>query len=412
VKKYLRLIGDKRANVTMTFGMCALIVFGAAGAALDLGRAKLAKSKLQASTDAAALAGAKADAANRVAVATSFFSANSPAGSSPTVTSDGEKVSVSASSMLETTLLKVIGFSALHIAVSSEALTRPAIIDNSATCILLLHPTDIGLYVNSDSKLQASCGLHINSSHSTEALFANSLSSVVTTRTAVNGHVRLNSSSTATPTPAEGAPIKADPLISLPAPSNALAVCNHTDFSVNAGESRVMSPGVYCKKTVINSGGSVYMLAGNYIFREGEFLVNSGGRVVGSGVMLYFADKDARLNVNSNSTINIVAPSAGTYQGVLMYQDRNENNRSAPPFIINSDSATRLQGTIYLPQGTLEVNSWSTANQLATYTAIIARKMVLNSNGTFKVNWDTTSSTPLPPAVARALAGVEARLTN
>jgi hypothetical protein len=172
-----------------------------------------------------------------------------------------------------------------------------------------------------------------------------------------------------------------------------------------------MSPGVYCKKTLINSGSTVTMEPGLYVFREGELTVNSLSSLKGAGVTLFFQDMDARLNINSDSVFNVTAPASGTYAGVLMFQGRSNGNKDAPPFIINSNGNTRLEGTIYLPLGTLELNSISTANQTAAYTAVIARNMVLNSAGTFTAKSNYAGVTPLPDLMAQKKF-VDARLTR
>ena len=411
---------DQRGNVAVLFGLTSLAMFGMAGAAVDFGRAYNVRSELQSSADAAALAGAKlggqATSSARISAASSVFTANISGVPAPGIVVNGETVTVTAAMNVPTALLGVVGITELPVNAKSVAssVTSPPSIPPTATCVLLLQASQVGLYVNSESKLDATCGLHVNSNHSTEALFANSSSHITTTSTCVRGEARLSSGSTATPTPVEGCAVKPDPLLSLAEPSNAAASCNHTDFKVENGQTKTMSPGVYCKKTLINSGGTATMQPGVYIFRQGEFLVNSQSTVTGSQVMMFFVDKDARLNVNSDGVFKVSAPKSGTYQGMLMFQGRHHDNSSAPPFIVNSDGNTRLEGTIYLPKGTLEVNSWSTANQLAAYTAIVADKMVLNSNGTLKIKSDYTTNTPLPPLLASAMGTttISARLTQ
>lgn len=411
-----RFSTEEGGNVATIFCLSAVILCGLIGGAVDFGRAQHSKLQLQAAADSAVLAGATAGskAADdvRISVATNYFIANYPGEPTPEVSVSGDKVTLAAKIKVPAHFLGVIGINEIKVPVIATAVVGAGGLAGAGPCILLLNNSDIGLYVNSDSKLVAACGLHVNSNHATEALFANSMAQITTTNTCVRGAARLNGGSTATPTPVEGCPVKADPLLALAAPTNAAASCDYTDFKVQIGQSLAMYPGVYCRTTEINSGGRVTMAPGIYIFREGQFVVNSNSQVTGSEVMMFFAGKDASLTVNSDSILNVSAPRTGIYQGMLMFQGRHADNISAPPFIINADSQTRLEGTIYLPKGTLELNSLSTANQAASYTAIVADKMVLNSFGTLTVNADYQAGTPLPPVLDRAINGPSARLTR
>ena len=44
-----------------------------------------------------------------------------------------------------------------------------------------------------------------------------------------------------------------------------------------------MTPGVYCSKTLLNSGSTATLLPGVYIFKEGDFEINSLSSVTGNG---------------------------------------------------------------------------------------------------------------------------------
>lgn len=80
---------------------------------------------------------------------------------------------------------------------------------------------------------------------------------------------------------------------------------------------------------------------------------------------------------------------------------------------MNSDSSSKFEGTIYMPNGTLEVNSHFTANALASYTAIVARAMILNSYGTLQMRSDYDgSSTPFPSDLSEFQATSGAVLLN
>jgi Flp pilus assembly protein TadG len=403
-----KVFRDEAGTVAIIFALVLMALVGAAGGAIDYGRAISAKSKLSTAADAAALAGAVAPQSERIGVATNSFKVNHGGTVTPSVTVNGSVVRVVASQAVPSTLLAVIGIRELPVSVESEAVIGAA--SAAPQCILLLEPNDIGLYANSGAKLDANCDIQINSDHSTEALFVNSASHITATAVRVHGTSKLNSGSTVAPAPVDGSAPQADPLASLAEPSS--GPCTYTDFTVNSGQTRTMTPGVYCKKTLINSGSIAIMTPGVYVFRDGEFEINSLSTVTGSGVMMFFENKSARLKVNSFSVFEVSAPTSGTYAGLLMFQGRHPDNADAWPFVVNSNGSTKLEGTIYLPRGTLELNSLSTANQSAAYTAIVARDMVLNSFGTMTVRSNFGGPTPLPPLLASFKNVTVAHLTK
>lgn len=376
------------------------------GSAVDYGRASAARSRVQSAVDAAAISAAAlrtgTTLTQREGTAKSTVLANlsgfaSVSANAITVTTPSDNVyRVTVTAQIPTSVMRLLKIESLPVAAQSEAIAGSSA--SPAQCVLLMEPSQTGLYVNSDASLDANCGVHVNSAHSTEAILANSNSHITAASVRVKGAARINSRATITPAAVTGVAPKTDPLASLSPPADATNSCQYTDYTVNNGENKTMTPGVYCKKTLINSGGNATMQPGVYVFREGEFEINSDSTVTGTGVMIYFHDKDARLNVNSGSTFNVSAPTWGDYAGMLIFQGRAPANSDAPPFIVNSNSkgGVKLEGTIYLPLGTLELNSFATANQTAAYTAIVARNMVLNSFGVMNIRSNFSGSTPLP----------------
>lgn len=122
---------DRRGNVAMIFGLCAIPLFGLIGAAVDYTNAVRIRQQLQETLDAAALAGARSvgrpDAEIR-AIATNFARANMPpalAGTLVTVDilNDGTTVRVTPTApvRLATALLPVIGINSIDVSAAAEA---------------------------------------------------------------------------------------------------------------------------------------------------------------------------------------------------------------------------------------------------------------------------------------------------
>src|SRR6185295_5226191 len=70
------LLASKNGNVAITFGLAAVPLFGALGAALDFSRISGSQSRLQSAMDASVLAGLAATSGNEVTTATRIFNAN------------------------------------------------------------------------------------------------------------------------------------------------------------------------------------------------------------------------------------------------------------------------------------------------------------------------------------------------
>ncbi len=62
---------------------------------------------------------------------------------------------------------------------------------------------------------------------------------------------------------------------------------------------------------------------------------------------------------------------------------------------------SRLEGTVYLPNGKIMINSGSTLGGLASYSIFIAKQYEINSDSTLVMNSDFGSSgVPLPSGLA------------
>jgi hypothetical protein len=257
--------------------------------------------------------------------------------------------------------------------------------------------------VNSDSRIVAKgCSLHVNSANN-EAAFLNSNSFVETLSTCIVGKARVNSGGGFTPSAQTGCDPVQDPLAYLPEPAEASRSCDFTDVVVTSGQKRTLSPGVYCKKLEISSGGEVTFTPGIYVIRDGLLKVSSNGRAAGSDMMLFFQGKDAYLDVSSGSTVQLSGRRSGTYAGIVIFQSRATITRQAPPFIINSQSGSMIEGTVYMLNGTVRVNSQSTSNS-ASYTAFVVRKMEINSLSNLLINTDYKGLVPLPEGL-RGMGG-------
>lgn len=389
---------DRSGNFGIMFGLLMVPIMLAAGVVVDYTQATRMKSALQAALDAAALATASSEQADskRIELGQSFFRAKFSVLKTgfdvsletlPEITIDGDIVNATATVAVPTTFMHIAGYNTVDV----TSLARAQVLKPNP-CILLLEPTEIALTINSDAELNAAnCYVQVNSSNR-DALFVNASSKIVAKDICVTGNYRLTSGSTSTPTPTINCPAKADPLASLPEPSH--GSCDFSDLVISDGQTRTLNPGVYCKKLEINSNAIAYLNPGTYFFPDTELIVNSNSELIGAGVMLFFSGEHGFLNVNSDSQVKLKGKTSGIYKGIVMFQSRASSSALAPPHIINADSTSYFEGKIYVPNGKLMMNSYSTLNQDATRTTVIARSMELNSLGTFVANNDN-GGTPL-----------------
>lgn len=180
-----------------------------------------------------------------------------------------------------------------------------------------------------------------------------------------------------------------DPLASLTAPSQpGTTYSGNTNF--NSGTNN-LNPGYYANGFNIN-GGTVNLSPGLYYF-NGSINVDSGATLEcstctgGAGVTLYF--NSGTLQMNSNSTVELTAPSTGdtsngSVANMVLWYSKNDGSG----LTIDTGTSSYFNGVIYLPKQTLTLNSGSgvTINNGATETALDVNNMIVNDNEKFMIN--------------------------
>jgi hypothetical protein len=140
---------------------------------------------------------------------------------------------------------------------------------------------------------------------------------------------------------------------------------------------------------------NVTMNPGVYVF-PGTLDFTGGGSLTGTGVTLYFPAPNGTLGGpgNGNTTLNLTAPTSGTYNGILIYQDPADTNTGE----FNGTPITNLTGIIYMPDAQLEISGNSTVNLV---TDLIVGSFYDKGNGTVNItDYDKTVSNPPLTSVA------------
>jgi hypothetical protein len=284
-------------------------------------------------------------------------------------------------------LAKIVGLGSVTIAARSEAFAG-----NPLSCVDVLDPAaSPSMTMNSGSSVTASCGVAVNSTGS-PALTVNSGTTLTATSINVTGGDLVNGSPTMSPSPTLGAAAVADPFASLAAPST--TPCGATTSSPYTGApgnqsmsgTVTFNPGVYCGGINMNGSTTATFTPGTYVF-TGPVNVGTGSSMTGNGVTFYFSS--GSLTMNSGTSENLVAPTSGTYAGILIDQDKSDTSA----MILNTDSSSVLQGAIYLPKAQLTING---GGNLAAYTFLAVDTLMMN--GTFNLG-NNYSSLPNGPPV-------------
>ncbi len=72
--------------------------------------------------------------------------------------------------------------------------------------------------------------------------------------------------------------------------------------------------------------------------------------ISGTGVFFYFTGSST-VNITGTPTMNLVAPSSGTYAGLLMWQDSSDTNTNGPQ--LGGNDGSNYKGILYFPNDQL-----------------------------------------------------------
>jgi len=255
--------------------------------------------------------------------------------------------------------------------VASQAIAGVTVIAPNS-CIYILNASVAGALTvqGSGSIIGNGCGIHVNSSNTTDAISQTGGSFIEAINGGkiymVSGAVENTApGGTFSPSPTV-APAAVDPLINLPAPTVS-TTCSQTNYYIANASTATINPGVYCGG--ITTGGSAVLTLnpGMYILNGGGFNNTNNAIVNGTGVTFFLTGQHgymaAGMNLDGSSHTNVTAPSSGTYQGVLFYQDRSVTYAAGNA---QTNSAyLNATGTFYFPTTSLSLAGYVTENKIA-----------------------------------------------
>ena len=419
-----RFRGQSEGSVAIWFALTLLPLAGAVGAAVDYSRANAIKSGLQATLDAAVLAGAKDATSNWDQVALNFFNGNLAAKGStiatPTFTFSNGSYSGSVTAAVPTSFLGVFKISSLNVSVRTASSKGS---DPDTSCILTLDhgkPTsDVSMTFNGNPNVNLSgCSIQSNTSLDCNGHSGGATSSIA------------SGTSSGCSNPKSNAPPLPD--IYAPLASNITKKCG----GVTTGATWVPGspPSAPNMLTVNQNGYTEYHVCGDLTLSgtgyltgtaptsDSVIIIENGGLNIANNasvstlrvaIVLTGTSSTASQitfpNGNGHSATLSLSPVTGTgnpWRGVSLYQDPNQttavNNSWGPGATLN------LDGIAYLPYANLTTkgNSASSNSQCS--------KIVLNTlttNGSINLSFAHTSAGCATLGV-KQYAGTGVRLTQ
>jgi hypothetical protein len=410
-------LGRRNGQVAVFGALALTLMFGAVGLSVDFGWEYFLKQRVQTAADAAATAAAvyalnNADTCTTVTCGVALScagitapptsslkagclyatvdgppvvtasmiendSTHLPAGLTGVAPSIWVKATVTVSSPVS--FLYIWGFKNATISSSSIAGVNSV---PATSCIYVLDPNASGALTMTGTAnvTTTNCAIYVDSSSAT-ALTKKGSGDINGTVNIVGNYSQVGSGSI-TPAPATGKPTTADPLSSLPAPP--FAGCDHTNYSTSA--TVTLDHGVYCGGISITGSGTITLNPGNYIMNGGGFSAAGSANITGAGVMIYNTATAGHtigsISVSGSGTYTLSAPTAGVYEGILMFQDRTQSIGAD----VEGSNTSTMVGTLYLPDASLKYAGSATAQ----YTAIVSDTLTMVGSSAFKSDTNGT----------------------
>lgn len=391
---------NQQGNVAMTFALLSTTVLAAAGAGMDYAAALNMRSQLQYALDSAVLGAAISDDENKVAEASSIFSAHQEFKKINAVASsfkdEDNIVSGNASVSVSTQFLGLLGLSELEVGAKAAAAYS-----SSQVCILLLDKSARDAFkANGSGNINApDCEMHVHSENRSAAYIDSK--SIDPKSLCVRGEIAGN----ARPRPdnfEERCNVVDDSYLDKMPKSTKRLVSEKscmTRFPDPNNSEMVFKPGTYCSWPPINghvtsvkfTPGDYYIKSnlsvnarsvsfgdGNYVFDganltfngpaktvslgDGLYVLTDGAKIIfndqkvtGSDLTIYLADEQSEfLTVQGRSHATLKAPKRSRYKDILIYEAPGLRSDSGRRY--NLDGEMNIEGLVYLPSRNLHFN--------------------------------------------------------
>ncbi len=247
-----------------------------------------------------------------------------------------------------------------------QATATASLLNNGTFCVVSLEKSLTGISVNGSARVDLGCGVSSNSRSSQSITAGGSSLLTATPLSSVGGIPKSANIASERILPYSLA--RADPFASLKDPV-VPSSCNLSgNVSPKQSQTIVITPGCYKRGISLSGQGTVRMSPGVYILDGGNFSTGSQVTVIGEGVTIVLTSSTVTtspasvgdIDISAGSNIRLIAPTtsatgdASAYKGTLFYQDRRASTSGTSK--INGNANLFLQGGIYVPKRTIEMN--------------------------------------------------------
>jgi len=395
----------RRGVVTPWVLLSLTVIIGIVAFGLDGGRMLQERRRIQATADAAALAGAaqlyqnyrlwqgkdpeaKAkDAALSIAAANgaandgaaSVVTVNIPPKSGAFAGKDAY-VEVIVQSKLQASFGRIFTGSDVTVQARAVARGRPAKIG-----VVTLSPSGAGALTTTGNGILAvvNAAITVNSTDPV-ALKVDSNGALIAEAIDIAGNYQISGNGLIVGPIHTGVEPSADPLATLPVPDlAAYPVQSFSTLEIN-DKVTILNPGVY--KGGINIGGnsSVTMKPGVYILDGGGLQIGGNATLTAIEVMIYNASVSApagQFRLSGNGKLTLVPPLSGTYQGIALFQQRD----LADSIAVNGNGAAAVMGVLYAPAAAVNITGNAALGADVLGGGIIADTLRVSGNGSINI---------------------------
>jgi Flp pilus assembly protein TadG len=379
---FKRLIADSEGNMLMVAAGLMPLIVAAGAVAVDTTQWVLQKRELQRAADSAALTGAMAkfqsmSVDSAVAESMSQHSHITLSGS-PGI----ENGPASGPFAGNATAVRVNLQRRGSVSFVSMFRSDPVLINATATaaatpypkyCMLsLVEDNTAGFHFEGNVDLNLDCGLATNSNGSPAMTVAGSSGTITTTEVSAVGGLTQYPNFQGSPTFMQGQPAQPDPYKNLPIPP--ATGCRNAPNGQNLN----LTPGCYSGPLDITANAN--FAPGTYVINGGMLRFGGNGTITGTGVTFILTGPTpasvAKLVIDGGARVTLSAPTSGTYEDVLFYQ-----NRTAPAFTngtenintVTGNSNLSISGTMYFPNQQLRYTGGGSLR--SSCTRVIARRI-------------------------------------
>lgn len=375
----MRIRDDQSGQVLILTALLTMVLLAAMALAVDVGLLFRAKRNLQIVADAAATAAAQnlnfglSASTAAQAAATRNGVTNGVGGAVVTVYSppnDGPNTSCASCVEVIVSEPNPTAFVGMITGSSSVTVSARAVGGTSAGkgCVYALNTTGQAIDDTASGNISLpSCGILDNSSSNAsnnEALVNTGSGTITASSIQVVGGYSESHPGTISPTPLTGAIPVSDPLSGLVAPTFNSASClsdPHVNSTSTIGPASSGGTICYNGLTISAGSGTVTLNPGIYVI-NGKLSFTGSAAVTGTGVTFYLPSNGDQISMTESGAVTLSAPTSGTYNGILFYQDRSDTTGMT----ISASGASTFKGIIYGKKANLSLSGSAGTNFYAS----------------------------------------------